>query len=147
MWGVTKVGRTRNAAVLAGGAVVLAVAGCGGGKDFENKPRPAVPIQLTGAITPQGVSVEPSKVGAGPAVLRISNLTSESHTITIEGPSSREQVGPINPQDVGQIQENLKPGTYEVRAGSARAAPKSIRPAKLTVGPARPSSSNSVLLP
>lgn len=134
-------------ALLGGVAGVLLVSGCGGEEDFENKPRPPAPIQLSGVVTEDEVSVEPREVGAGPVVLLISNQTEASHTITLEGPRGREQIGPINPLGVGRIQENLVPGTYEIRAGSDAATEREIKAAKLTVGPARESSSNSVLLP
>jgi hypothetical protein len=147
MWGVTKVGRIRMIALLGGAAGALLLSGCGDDDDFENKPRPPAPIQLSGVITDSEVSVEPRKVGAGPVVLLVSNQTEASHTITLEGPRGREDIGPINPLGVGRIQENLVPGTYEIRAGSAEAQADEIEPATLTVGPARESSSNSVLLP
>jgi hypothetical protein len=147
MWGVTKAGWIRNVALLGGVGGVLLIAGCGGGDDFENKPRPPAPIQLSGVINDDEVSVEPRKVGAGPVVLLVSNQTQASHTIKLDGPQASEEIGPINPLGVGRIQEDLKPGKYEIRAGSDQATDKEIKPAVLTVGPPRESSSNSVLLP
>jgi hypothetical protein len=147
MWGVTKAGWIRWAALLGGVVGVLVVSGCGDDDDFENKPRPPAPIQLSGVITDKAVSVEPRKVGAGPVVLLVSNQTQESHTIKLDGPQASEEIGPINPLGVGRIQEDLRPGTYQIRAGSERATERQIKAATLTVGPPRPSSSNSVLLP
>jgi hypothetical protein len=147
MWGVTKVGWIRAVALLGGATGLLALSGCGGGDDFENKPRPPAPIQLSGVITDSSVSVEPRRVGAGPVVLLVSNQTQRSHTVTLEGPTTREQIGPINPLGVGRIQETLEPGKYQVKAGSEPARPGEIKPAQLTVGPSRGSSSNDVLLP
>ncbi len=131
----------------AGCAALLLVAGCGGDDDFENDPRPPIPIQLSGVITDSEVSVEPAKIGAGPIVLIVSNQTEQAHSVTLDGPSGTEEVGPINPRDAGRIQHDLAQGTYEVRAGSDEAQEEEIEPAKLTVGPKRPSSSNDVLLP
>jgi hypothetical protein len=144
---MTRVGRTRTAALLAAVAVMLVGAGCGGDDDFENEPRPPVPIQLTGVITDSEVSVQPDEVGAGPIVLIVSNQTEQAHTVTLDGPSGTEEVGPINPLDTGRIQHNLEQGAYEVRAGSDEAQEREIDAAKLKVGPPRPSSSNDVLLP
>jgi hypothetical protein len=144
---MTRAGRTRTAAPLAAVLGVLVLGGCGGDDDFENKPRPPIPEQLTGVITESDVSVQPREVGAGPIVLIVSNQTEQAHTVTLEGPSGREEVGPINPLDTGRIQHNLEQGTYEVRAGSDEAQDEEITAAKLTVGPSRPSSSNDVLLP
>jgi hypothetical protein len=125
------------------------MAGCGGGSDFKDKPRPPVPVQLTGAITDRSVSVQPNKVGAGPVTLIIANLSDQSHSVTLEGGPHNvsEQVGPINPQDTATIQENLRPGTYTVKAGSERATVREIAPATIEVGPKRKSSSDRVLLP
>ena len=144
---MTRVGRNRAAALLAGALSLLVISGCGDDDDFENEPRPPVPVQLSGVITDSEVSVEPAKIGAGPIVLIVSNQTEESHTVTLEGPSGAETVGPINPLDTGRIQEDLQQGTYEIRAGSDEAAEDEIRPARLAVGPKRPSSSDDVLLP
>jgi hypothetical protein len=145
---MTRVGRT-HAAALVGGLAALAMVGCGGGSDFKNKPRPPVPIQLTGAINDKAVSVEPNRVGAGPVTIVIANLSSKSHTVTIEGGphNTTEQVGPINPQDTARIQETLEPGTYKVKAGSDQASLETIKSATLHIGRERKSSSGTVLLP
>src|SRR3954451_21435409 len=127
--------------------VAFALAGCGGGKDFANKPRPPVPLQLTGVITKQKVTISPRKVGAGPVVITVSNQTGQSHTLTLDGNGEQERVGPINPLDTAQLQKTLKPGTYKVTAGSEQATPTSIQPATLLIGKERESASDKVLLP
>jgi hypothetical protein len=144
---VSRAGRIRTAALLALALGVPIISGCGSDDKFENEPRPPAPIQLSGVITDGEVSVQPAKVGAGPIVLIVSNQTGQSHTVTLDGPSGTEEVGPINPSDTGRIQHNLEQGSYEVRAGSDKAVDEEIQAAKLVVGPKRPSSSNSVLLP
>jgi hypothetical protein len=144
---MTRVGRTRTAALLAAVLGVLVLGGCGGGDHFKNKPRPPATVQLSGVITDGGVSVEPRTIGAGPVILIISNQTQQAHTVTLDGPSGSEEVGPINPLDAGRIQHNLDQGSYEIRAGSEQATDKAIPSAKLNVGPSRPDSSNDVLLP
>ena len=128
-------------------AMSIAIAGCGGGKDFENNPRPPVPLQLTGVITQKSVTVSPRKVGAGPVVITVSNQTSESHTLTLDGQGIQERVGPINPLDTAQIQKTLKPGTYQVKAGSDKATDSTIQAATLKIGKERASGSDKVLLP
>jgi hypothetical protein len=128
------------------GAVAMPIAGCGE-DDFENRPRPAVPVELTGVIQENKVTVSPSKVGAGPILITISNQTDAAHSITLEGESVRETVPPVNPLDTATIQKTLKQGTYEVRAGSARAVAREIRPAELTIGKPRKDSSGELLLP
>jgi hypothetical protein len=144
MWG-----RSRVALVLVGSVAAFLVAGCGGGDDFKNKPRPPVPIELSGVINNTTVTVEPRQVGAGPVTLVIANLSSQPHTVTLEGgpKNTTERVGPINPQDTGTIQETLQPGTYTVKAGSEHASARVIAPGTIDVGPKRKSSSGTVLLP
>src|SRR3954454_1043425 len=119
--------RTAVAAV----ALTLALAGCGGGKDFANQPRPPVPLQLTGVITKSKVTISPNKVGAGPVVITVSNQTPQSRTLTLDGNGIQERVGPINPLDTAQLQKTLKPGRYKVTAGSEAATARTIRPAPL----------------
>jgi hypothetical protein len=132
-------------AILA--AVAAVVAGCGE-EDFENKPRPPVPVELTGVIQEDKVTVSPAKnIGAGPFVITISNQTDAAHTLTLEGESITEQVGPVQPLDTATIQRTLAPGSYEVRAGSKKAVPKKIAPALLDIGKERKSSSSDLLLP
>ena len=133
------------ATLLLAGAVTAAT-GCGG-EDFANNPRPAAAIELTGVIRDKEVTISPAKVGAGPVVITIANETNAAHTITLEGETIREQVGPVNPQGTGTIQKTLQPGSYKVKAGSSRAVPREIKPAQLTIGKKRPSSSNEVLQP
>ena len=125
----------------------LAAAGCGE-EDFKNEPRPPVPMELTGVIQDDKVTVSPSKnIGAGPFVITISNQTDSEHTITLEGESIQEEVGPVAPLDTATIQRKLAPGTYEVKAGSAKALPKGIAPAALNVGAERRNSNSDLLLP
>ena len=98
----------------------LLVVGCGE-DDFENDPRPATAVNLTGVIQPKGVTIGPNGRGAGAFLITVSNQTDDPHTVTLEGISVEETVGPIQPQDTATIQRTLAPGTYEVRAGSERA--------------------------
>ncbi|HEX8646874.1 MAG TPA: hypothetical protein VF715_08215 [Thermoleophilaceae bacterium] len=144
---MSRVGRIRSAGLLAAVVGTLFLSGCGDDDEFANEPRPPIPIQLSGVITDSSISVDPSKLGAGPIVLLVANETDTAHSVTLEGPSGREEVGPINPQDTGRIQHELQQGSYEVRAGSDEAVEQEIAPAKLSVGPKRPSSSGDVLLP
>jgi hypothetical protein len=141
--------RIRAGALPALCAAGLALAGCGE-DDFENEPRPPVPVQLTGVITPEKVTVSPNELGAGPVVITVSNQTKASHTLTLEsadGGTIREQVGPINPLDTATLQRTLEPGEYTVRAGSEAAVPREIAPATLTIGQERKSGSDELLLP
>jgi hypothetical protein len=140
-------GTMRSAVVvLTTAAVALPLAACGQ-QDFENTPRPASAIELSGTIKRAEVTVAPHKVGAGPVTITISNQTDDTHTVALEGDRVREVVGPINPLDTAMIQKTLQPGTYRVRAGSPSAVAQEIKPAELTVGKERKSSADEVDLP
>src|SRR5215211_3918270 len=130
MRGMLKGGPGFAFALLASAASVAA--GCGGGAQFENKPRPPAPVQLTGVINDKGVTVSPNRLGAGPVRLLIANQTDQAHTITLDGGQTKDVVGPVNPGDTATVQQTLQRGTYTVKAGSAQAVAHELKPAKLT---------------
>jgi hypothetical protein len=140
-------GFMRTAALLVGGAIALGAAGCGDEDDFANNPRPAVPVQITGVITDDKVTVSPNSLGAGPVVLTLSNQSKDAHTVTLSGGTIKTEIGPINPLDTGTIQKTLDEGEYEVKAGTTKALTREIRAAALKIGAPRESSSNETLLP
>lgn len=142
MRGLCKTRRARAAVVLCG--VALVAAGCGE-DDFANEPRPPVPVELTGVITPESVTVSPNRVGAGPIVITLSNQTDKPHTVTLQGDGVRERVGPINPEDTATIRQDLPSGRYTVEANSDGSG--GIEPAELVIGPKRESASDELLLP
>jgi hypothetical protein len=135
----------RRLATLAIAALI--VAGCGE-EDFENRPRPPVPMELTGVIQDDKVTISPAKnIGAGPFVITISNQTDAAKVVTLEGGSITEKTDNIPPLETATIQRTLDPGSYEVRAGSERAVRKEIAPAVLDIGEERENSNSDLLLP
>ena len=102
---------------------------------------------LTGVIQDDAVTVSPSKLGAGPVEITISNQTDANHSITLEGESVVQREGPVAPGDTATIQKTLAPGSYEVKAGSEKAVRQQIRPAVLQIGKERKNSNNDLLLP
>jgi hypothetical protein len=122
------------------------VAGCGD-EDFKNEARAPVREALTGVIQDDEVTVSPAKIGAGPVEITISNQTDAAHSITLEGKSTVDRTEPVQPGDTATIQKTLRPGSYEVKAGSAKAVTQEIRPAVLKIGKSRKDSNNDVLLP
>jgi hypothetical protein len=138
--------RMRVAAFLALGVTAALVVGCGGG-DFPRKTTPPAPVELTGVILPGKVTISPDRTGAGPILITIANETNEAHTVTLEGTSVRERVGPIAPQDTATIQKTLSKGAYSVRAGSSVAVATPIRPGRLIVGRKRRNSNGQLLTP
>jgi hypothetical protein len=124
-------------------------AGCGGGPHFKNEQRPPAPIQLTGVITDQKVTISPNRVGEGPIILLISNQTQQPYRvrITLDGKVVAETSAPINPLDTAKLQDTFTRGSYQVKTGSDKAVAKEITPGTLEIGPARKSSRNELLLP
>ena len=141
-------GRARVHLLLAGVVVVAsALAGCGD-ESFDRRPeRPPVPVQITGVITDEQVTVSPNRIGGGPIVLIVSNQTQRSRTVVLEGRGIRDVVGPIQPQDTATIQATLKQGRYKVRAGAERATSREVAPATIVVGKRRPTGEDQLLLP
>lgn len=126
---------------------LLAVTGCGGGGHYANDPRPPTTMQLSASIVRGKVSVSPKSFGAGPVSMTIANLTDASQRVTIaRSVDGQEQggaeTGPINPHDTATLSADLDPGRYEVRVEG-----QGIKPARVTVGKKRPSSSNDLLQP
>ena len=123
--------------VLTAGVGVATILGACGQQGFDRSPpRPPVAVQITGVVTARQVTVSPSRIAGGPIVLSLSNRDEDSHTVVLEGMRTREQVGPINPQDTATLTAELTRGVYAVRAGSEHAVNPSeqIEPARLVVG-------------
>ena len=125
---------------------VALLAGCGG-EDFKNEARAPIRLELSGVIQDDEVTVQPAKIGAGPVAITISNQTDAPHSVTIEGSSTIDRAGPVQPGATATIQKTLSPGSYEVKAGSEKAVKREIRPAVLKIGKSRKNSNNDVLLP
>jgi hypothetical protein len=140
------------------GLSAVAVAGCGSGSKFANRPRPATPVDLTVYINNNRVSVSPASVGAGPVIFIITNQASKAESLTIfpagsSAAASLADTGPINPQATAQVTVDLdSPGDYTVTTATssstdAASTAAGIEPASLHVGRARPSASNVLLQP
>jgi hypothetical protein len=140
--------RRANAAIWAVlfiviGILPFAASGCGGSSARTSNLRPPTPINIGVEIGDDEVSASPSKFGAGPVVIIVSNQSSAAQTLTIEGPRLKQSVGPISPEDTATLKVTVQPGEHMLTAGSA----SSIRPARLTVGAKRPSAQNRLLQP
>nr|MDQ3571852.1 hypothetical protein [Actinomycetota bacterium] len=129
-------------AALAGS---LGVAGCGGEEDFANDPRPAAPIVVTAKVDPKQVVLSPDEFGAGLVNITVSNQSEDPVRLTLVGPGPEDNAesGEIPPNGVGNVKAALDEGDYEVNGGERSDA----KPAQLTVGPPRSSSSDELLLP
>jgi hypothetical protein len=141
------------------GAFVLS--GCGDDSDYENRLRPPSPINVTAVIGDGSISLSPSKLGAGPIVIIVSNQSDASQVATLDvdelnSPGSKKKAptkqascpaivctGPINPQDTAQVKVVVEPDTtYTLKTDE-----DAIEPAELRVGEERPSAQNDTLTP
>jgi hypothetical protein len=130
-------------AALAVTLLVLTAVGCGGGSQRKSTLRPPAPINISVRIGQDGVTASPHRFGAGPIKVLASNQSNAAQRLTLDGPRIRRSVGPIPPAETGSIQVTVGPGAYSLAADGAGGE----KPAKLTVGPKRPSSQNQLLLP
>ncbi len=128
--------------------IVSALAACGGGEDYANKPRPATPINVTAAISDKKISLSPKKFGAGPVVIIVSNQTGSEQTMTLQTdelggtqPGLKQKTDPIAPRGTGTLKVDVREGSY------ALSTSKGPEPATFDVGPARKSAQDELLKP
>jgi hypothetical protein len=133
----------KKAATLAALAVLSLAYGCGNTDERTSNLRPPTPINVSVAVGDEEISASPSKFGAGPIVLVVSNQSSSSHTLTIDGPEVKQSVGPISPQDTATLKVTVKPGDHTLSIDDA----PGVTPERLTVGPKRPSAQNKLQQP
>jgi hypothetical protein len=141
--------RVRTGLATAGTVVLLA--GCGSDSSYKNNPRPPSPITVTASISDKAVSVSPSRFGAGPITLVVTNQTQRSRELVVESEQdagtaktglAAQNTGPINPQGTASLKADLDSGRYSVHVRGG-----GIRPASVTVGQDRPSAQNELLQP
>ena len=150
----TRSGRTFRL-LLTMGAAALLLSACGEDDEYKNELRPPTPINVTAAISSDDISVSPTRFGAGPILLIVTNQSGASQVVTLEvdefasNPSRskqaglRQSTGPINPNDTAQLKVVVNEDTtYTVRTDDDE-----IEPATITVGAQRPSAQNEVLQP
>ena len=133
---------------VAGIAAACVLAGCGGGEDYANKPRPATPINVTAAISTKKISISPKQFGAGPVVFIVSNQTAQDAKLRLEtqelggkGPGLKEASDAIAPGGTGTLKADVRQGTYEL------SVPGGPSPATVKVGGPRPSAQDELLQP
>ncbi|UUY01892.1 hypothetical protein LRS13_14285 [Svornostia abyssi] len=128
-------------------ALGLFAASCGSEEPEERGDRPPTPIVVNAAILDEQLAVSPTKFGAGPIRLVVTNQTRGSKELRLETAGQdaglRQRTGPINPSDTASLQADLPEGEYTVTVGDGQRATS----ATLAVGPERPNSNNDLLQP
>jgi len=137
----------RRTVILATATVVAA--GCGGSDRRTNLPRPAPLVNMTAAVQDGVIRVSPSTVGAGQIVLIVSNQSDRPQRVTFSTDElggtrgGRTATTPIIPaKATGRLTINAREGQYAVSVRD-----KTVRQARVFVGPPRESGQNKVLLP
>lgn len=134
---------------LAAGALVvgLLVSSCGSEESEERGNRPPTPIVVNAAILDEQLAISPTRFGAGPIRLVVTNQTRGSKELRLETAGQdtglRQRTGPINPSDTASLQADLPEGEYTITVGEGDAEAT----ATLAVGPERPNSDNDLLQP
>ena len=83
------------------------LAACGE-DDFKNEPRAPVPVNLTGVVQSDKVTVSPAKVGGGPVIITIANQTDDPHEIIPARRLGERERGPGAPTAAGTIRRTLE---------------------------------------
>lgn len=132
-------------------SVAMLAVGCGASDDYANEKRPPAPINLSISVTNDRVSVSPARIGAGPAVLIVSNQSDTSRDVTLTPPEGSSSAcldadassGPITPMGTARVTVDLVEGDCIVGVRDSR----ETRPARLTVGSERESAQADLLQP
>jgi len=140
----------RATIVVAALSSTLVAAGCGGGTRYANRPRPAVPVNLSASISDRGVAVSPRRVGAGPVTVIVTNQSATAQELTIEtdqpatsgATGLTRTTGSIDPRGTASLELDAPTGQLLVHVKNS-----AIRPARVVVGEPRPNSGDQLLLP
>jgi hypothetical protein len=136
----------RSTACAVSLAVATGLAACGQEEDHANRERPAASINVTAAIIDGRIHVSPTRFGAGPIRLIVTNQTRSAQAVTIEtggnDPGITRTSDTITPSGTTTMEVDVPAGDYELSAGNG-----AIEPAALKVGAPRPSAQDQLLQP
>jgi antitoxin (DNA-binding transcriptional repressor) of toxin-antitoxin stability system len=135
---------------------MLALSACGSaGSPAASRPAPPEPIVVSAYVSSGQVRVSPSRFGAGPVLLTITNQSNRAVALRVlRRGRAIARTAPINPQGVTQLKVDLSRGSYSLAAAAAgrrtdaqKTLPSHAVAARLRVGRQRPSSGGSLLQP
>jgi hypothetical protein len=140
------------------GALALGAAGCGSsGQTAASVATPPNPVSVSALIAQGQVSLSPTRVGAGPILLTVTNQSPRAASLVVmTGASSHvlARTAPINPQGTTQISVALQRGRYALAVASAaprsdaqRSRQSGAAGTTLRVGAARSGGGSAMLTP
>jgi hypothetical protein len=100
-----------------------------------------VPAELSAKVDNRKVVVVPDRIGAGLAVVTVSNQSADDVQVAFDGPTDA-MTGEIPAGSIGQVQFQLETGEYAIDADVP-----TIASGTMSVGPERPSAQNELELP
>jgi hypothetical protein len=145
--------RTRLATLT---IAAVALAACGGGSHFADRPRPALPVNVSVYVNDQRVSVSPPNVTPGAVAFTITNQSSSAQSVEVlpaGGSSALTTTGPISPQANDQVTVRLPAGQYSIGISGGNsteataATPTGIAAGTLIVAGHRSNSNGQLLQP
>ncbi len=138
------------------GVSATALGGCGSSAPIATTSPPP-PVQLAVLIGTRSVEASPTRVGAGPVTLEITNQASRTLRLAVAGRAGQAgSTAPIDPGATGELTVELARGSYTISAASMResdaqlaqhAQHAAIAPAHLQIGPPRVSGDGALLQP
>jgi hypothetical protein len=147
--------RIRTIVICALSALGLSACGSAGSKSASLATPPG-PVVLSALVSGAHVSVSPTRVGAGPVLLTVTNQGRHAAAVTLSRSGRRlARTAPINPQGATQIKVDLARGVYRValarpsghRSDAAKTRPTTVSGAVLRVGRRRGGGSSQLLSP
>ena len=126
-------------------ALIALAAGCGEEATHVNDERPARSINVTASLLDGELTVSPTKFGAGPLRILVSNQDAEAVRLTFEtagsGAGTIARSPSVAPGSVATMQVDAEEGEYTLSASG------DVEPVALTVGAPRASAQEDLLQP
>jgi hypothetical protein len=140
------------------GALSLGATACGSSSHTAaSVASPPSRVSVSALIAPGRIAIDPSRLGAGPITLTVTNQASRAEELVISRSGSSRAVahtGRIGPQGTTQIVLDLTRGNYAVTAAvggahtDAQRARQTGRPGtSLRIGKSRRGSGSALLVP